>query len=599
MVSQMRGYGEQERERDLATSAAGMADATRENLIGYLTERGLAITPEVDEAVRQISTSLTIDWSDKNNVDAVFGTLTKSLENGGPAEAAKVMGQMAEFNNIAMGNPTFNRSEMLNIINHWLKGDIDPKELAVRTRAFLDSATKDWSDPMSAMGIDNPQKAEKARQARLIFMNILASLSERPDQQQKVVTEGARAWQAYRQNLFRQWSAVGRAISPEVYNMMGWAGGVAGGGGPLGADFLGNYNSPAAARMRAVLQSGAGAASVPQFLQLPVGQYGNTIGGAAPLNPQMANPAFLPRQRAAATESRFVRLAQIRPNVYNPSIGGGQVVPRTDTPSNNPTGERDAWQQDAMKSMLENMGSAEAAELTFNQILGVEKTQRLQQLKFDNGRLEQNLSAWEQDIRTGRGVADLRLIGNVDQMLQQLAMQSNSIMSIYDEAMSQLVQQRAMVQQQLMQSGGQDPNLQREMQRLDMGLSGIAQQRNEQRVQRDQNLLRGQQMSNQLRFQARQEMTVNPLREQRDVLREGLGADAGASLALSAAEMQQARERMQQFQKLQGLDPNVAGVQMGKAYTDAMKAYRAALQDIDRSGTPAIPDSKLLETQGV
>ena len=176
MVAQMREYGEQERERDLATSAAGMADATRENLIQYFTERGLAITPEVDEAVKNVATSMTIDWSDKKNVDAIYGTIAKSLENGGTAEAAKVMGQMSEFNTIAMANPTFNRSEMLNILNHWLKGDIDPKELAVRTRAFLDSATKDWSDPMSAIGFHNPQKVEQTRKARLLFMNILVPL---------------------------------------------------------------------------------------------------------------------------------------------------------------------------------------------------------------------------------------------------------------------------------------------------------------------------------------------------------------------------------------------------------------------------------------
>ena len=593
-VTMMRELGEQERERDIFTSAYGMDDATRENLVMYFSQRGLGITPEVDEAIKNVSSSMVIDWSDQNNTDAVFGSITKALQNGGPAEAANVMRQMSEFYNLAMDSPTFNRTEMLNILGHWLKADIDPKELAVRTKSFLDTATRDWSDPMSAMGIDNPKRAESGRKARALFMNILASLSERPDAQQKVVTQGARDFQGYRQNLFRHWTQVGRSISPEVYNVMNWAGGWAGNQ----ADFLGDYENPASNAYRwLALEGPAAALTVPQVLNFPFGGYGNNLSGFQPLRPQFGY-GQTPGRRAASTESRFVRLAQ-RQNVVNPSISDGHITPLPNTPSNTLDGNRDAFQMDVMKGLVETIGSSDAADLTYKELLGTEKFRQLQQLKYDTARMDQNLASWEQDIRTGRGVSDLRLIEKVDQMQGQLAAQHDRMLSLYDEILAQVAQERSTVQQYLQQVGGQDQGLINRLQTYNFAISDISKQRNDHRLLRDESMKRAKIMSNELRFQARQVMEVSPLEKQRALLQETVGGDAGTSGALAAAQMTQGREKMQQVKRLQEMDPNVAGIQMGKSLGEAYDQYLQAIRNIDRGGQSAVPADKLTETLGV
>ena len=610
-VDQLRQVGQAEQLRDIATSGAGMADATRENLVQYFTQMGLGITPEVDKTIADLSTSITVDWSDPMTVDTIFGTydpqqsqyrsdgvLSKALQNGGPPLAASVMQSLKQFYDMAMPNPTFNRGEMLEIMHHWLKGDMDPAVLAVKTRGFLDSATRDWSDPMAAMGITDPAAAEKGRKMRQLFQGILGMISERPDQSQRSTAMGEREFQRWRQQSYRAWEAMARRMGVPVYKAMEmtsqWAGNA--------ANYLGDFGNPAVNAAFALAQPALMAGTASHLAYLPFGQQGQTLTGYQPLQavPMVSErPTITPQQaapRAASEErsGRFVRLAQA---VWNPSMSGGEIVPQGGHQGQ--SAQLDAMQQDMMRMMgNENLMAADAAQLSYNQLLGNEWFMRTQALQHDVNRIQQDLTAYDEDIRTGRGAADLRLIDSVNQMSSQLAQKYGELLGLFDEGLRQQSVQMQSYQQAL-QYSGPDPGLEAKVKLADMAMKGIAAKRKEFAIQRNTWLLKSRKMGEDLRVQARDVMSVQPLRTMRDVLREGYGADAGASLALASEEMAQARSRMQQYQQLRGLDPNVGGVQAGHALNQAYQQYLSAIKDIDRSAQPALQQGQQAEILGV
>lgn len=609
-VEQLRDLQQAEQSRDIATSGAGMSDATRENLVQYFTELGLGITPEVDQAVTDMSTSMAVDWSDPLTVDTIFGTydpqrgeqrthgvLSKALMNGGQPLVASVMQGLKQFYEIANQNPTFNRSEMIEILHHWLNGDMDPTVLAVKTRAFLDTATRDSSDPLAALGITDPAAAERSRKARMIFQGVLGAISERPDMSQIPAAMGERQFQRMRQQDFRAWEAMARRMGVPVYKAMEMASQWSG----KAANYLGDFsdsglNAAFALTANPWIQAG----SLYDMAYLPVGQTGRGLSGYQPLEtmPQFSQVPNIGPGRMASTDDgkdRFVRVAQSQ--MWNPSISGGEIVPMGGHQGHD--AQLAAMQQDMQRMMgTENSMAADAAELSYAQLIGKERTIQLRNLEANVSRLQQDLSAYDEDIRTGRGAADLRLIDTVNAMSGELAGAYGELLGLYDE-MIRMAEVKVRSVQQAAMFTGVDPYNDQNSRYWQMISNGVAAKRKEVAIQRNMWMLKSRKMGEDLRIQAREVMSVQPLRTMRDVLREGYGADPGASLALASEEMAQARSRMEQYNKLRGLDPNVGGVQAGHALNQAYQHYLSAIRDIDRSAQPALQPGQQAEILGV
>lgn len=518
-VGELTQYEHQKQMRQTLDSAAGMSETARNELVKHFVERGLGITPEVDESISRLSNTFIIDWGDENNQKAVFGTMDTLLKNGGPALAGAGMNLLSDFYKQAEGNPNFDPTEMLQILNEWQDPGGDPAQKAVRAWSFMTAATIDSNDLLGSFGIGKTAgKAKNIERMKRNFVMLLTALSARPDAEQLASGEMAQLYNAHRQSIFdlsKFWTKelmgpVGQGLQHSMALAEGYPGGWIQRGLQPGINWTANTLTTVGT-LPAPYAAPFGAMG--PLLGPKMNMYPGVTGGTSATSPSgimqpFENVGGIPK--SAGARRKFRRLAQ-----SGVEMQGSDVAQQLDSQTR---------QMQIMSRLFS--GDYQQAVSRLNPMLTQQET--LLEAKISQYQLF--IKQWDEDIQSGTGLADPKFA-------ESMKATSKDMMATYDSLLSVYAQMMEVLQKRFdffsTNAGGSGDEA--------MILAGLIRQV---KTKMDAHLLERNRWWSKIadvfkmRAQMIQVTSVAPLQEAVQALTTAFGGDFGASAALGAAHLQ-------------------------------------------------------------
>jgi len=556
-VGELTQYEHQKQMRQLLQSSTGMSETARNELLDHFTERGLGITPEVDEAISRLSNTFVIDWGDQENQRAIFGTMDTLLKNGGPSLAGAGMNLLSEFYQQAEDNPNFDPTEMLQVLNEWQDPNGDPVKKAVRAWSFMSTSLTDPSDILGSLGIGKSAgKAKKIERMKRVFIELLGALSARPDAEQLASGEMAQLYNAHRQELFnlsKFWakelmSPVGTGLQHTMAVAEDWPGSLAQtlaqpaiNTAAEDTTLLSTLPAPYTAPFGAM-----GAPLIPKTSVYPGSSGGTYATNPAGLRAPFENVGGLPR--AAGTKGKFKRIAQTQsPNEYV------------------------AQQMDSQARQLQIMSRLFGGD--YQQAISRLDPMLIQQENLLEAKISQYqifIKQWDDDIRSGTGLADPNFAESMQQTSKDMMSTYDSLLSVYDQMIRILQKRLDFVSSTAGAESGESMTLATGIRQLKTKMDAHLMERN----------VWWSRIADTFKMRAQmiQVTDVGPLQQAVQALTTSFGGDFGASSALGAAHLQvadqlgKAERQLEQMGDLSAAKRGHLRRQRLQAETDAIKA---------------------------
>ena len=557
-VKELIDYENQEQMRDISTSATGMAESTRKKLIEQFVEADAGITPEIDEAITRLTNTFIVDWGDKANEKAIFGTMDTLLKNMGPLGAQQGMNLLSSIYEQLQDNPNFDPTEMLQILNEWTDPTKPPEEKAKRAMSFISSAVIDPNDILGSLGIGKTGgKAASAEGIKKDFLTLLQALAKRPTTEQLTANEMAQLYNAHRQSLFgagKDWSKnlmlpVGRALGDMTAVAEWFPGSLAQKAFQPGINDaaqtltgVGTFPSPYMG------MGGMGAPFAPQTNVNP-----NALGGSSLSRRNIQQP-FEATQRAASKNGKFRKL----------------TAQALDVPA-----EQVAANMDESSRQLAVLQREFGGE--YKQIMKRLSPMLVQQEDMIEAQISQYelfKKQWEDDIRSGVGLADPAF---ADAMLELSVKMANS----YDSLLSVYVQMYETTKKSMeffADNGDDSANgfgmkLNTALKQLSVKITDTEQKVEKWKMQAADEF--------KMKAQLLQVTKVNPLQKGSEALISATGGDFGGGAALGAAQLQVAKQLSDAERYLEQFGEQSAA-KRGHLRTQRLEADKAAIDALTK-----------------